>query len=119
MSRKPIPDLISTSGRETMPLADRIALLQAELLHPPFTGLSPGVGPTPTQNIHDLKLTIGWIRDTIELYKRAIARRQSDETLAQGAIRFISPIECLVLAWRRGGHPEYQRVRRLQLELVQ
>lgn len=107
------PDLISTSGRETMSVSGRIGLLQAELLFAPFTGVGPET-PARTQPIHDLKLTIGWIRNTIELHARAVARGQNDETLAKGANTMLSWLECLVLAWKRGGHEEWKRVRREQ-----
>lgn len=107
------PDLIATSGREGMPLADRIGLLRAALLHPPFTGIPVR---SVTQEIHDLKLTVGWIRGAIDLYDAAIARGTPEDRLARGADRVISPVECLVLAWKRGGHGEYQRVWRAQQE---
>ena len=113
-----IPNLITASGRETMSLIDRIDLLRADLMAPPFLGIEPNVGRTPNQNVHDLKLTIGWIRNVIALYEQAIARGQTNESLERGSNRMVSPIECLVLAWRRGGHSEYQRVHRLQKELA-
>lgn len=107
------PDLISTSGRESLPLADRIGLLRAAMLHPPFTGIPVR---SVTQEIHDLKLTVGWIRGAIDLYDTAIARGETEARLARGADRVVSPVECLVLAWKRGGHREFQRVRTAQIE---
>ena len=106
-----LPNLISTSGRETDPIVDRVGLLRAALLYPPFTGIPVR---SVTQAIHDLKLTVGWIRGAIELYDEAVARGVPEARLARGADRVFSPVECLVLAWKRGGHAEFQRVRKDQ-----
>lgn len=115
------PDLIEFSGRENMPVSERAALLAHDLMYPPFTLIPEvkfGLTGTPAylQNIHDLKLTVGWIRNLITLYERAVARGENNETLAKGANRFFSQIECRVLAWRRGGHQEFVRVLKLQKE---
>jgi hypothetical protein len=104
-------DLIATSGREDLPVVDRIGLLRAALLSPPLARIPER---SVTQEIHDARLTAGWVRAAIELYDRAIARGQTEATLARGARRMLSPVECLVLAWRRGGHVEYERVRQAQ-----
>lgn len=106
-----LPNLISTSGRESEPIADRVGLLRAALLYPPFTGIPVR---SVTQAIHDLKLTVGWIRGALELYDTAIARGVPEERLSRGADRVLSPVECLVLAWKRGGHVEFQHVREEQ-----
>lgn len=109
----PAPDLVSTSGRESIGVADRVGLLRAALLQSPLTGVPAG---SVTQEIHDLKLTVGWVRGTVEMYESARAHGETDERLSAGARLVLSPVECLVLAWRRGGHPEFQRVRRAQQE---
>lgn len=106
-------DLINSSGRESEPISDRVGLLRAALLYPPFTGVPVC---SVTQEIHDVKLTIGWIRGAIELYDAAIARGQTEAKLSRGADLIFSPVECLVLAWKRGGHAEYQRVRHAQID---
>jgi hypothetical protein len=107
------PDLIAESGRESMPVSGRVGLLEAELMFSPFNGVSDATRSV-SQAIHDLKLTVGWIRNTIALVAQAKSRGQTDETLAKGANHFLSWIECLVLAWKRGGHQEWQRVHREQ-----
>ncbi len=109
------PDLINVSSNEHLSVADRINLMRGALLFPPFTLIPER---SVTQSIHDLKLTVGRIRNTIALYDRAIERGTSEETLAKGANRMLSDTECLILAWRRGGHLEYERVRRLQRDTV-
>jgi hypothetical protein len=104
------PDLIERSGREGLSLTDRAGLLRHDLLIRPFNGITDATSAV-TQVIHDLKLTVGAIRNTIALYEQAIERGQTDETLKKGARSFFSPIECQILAWRRGGHREWLRVR--------
>lgn len=112
------PDLVTTSGREGMSPSERAALLAADIMQSPFTLIPQQTyGITITQSIHDLKLTIGWIRNTLALYERAVSRGQTDETLAKGANRFFSGMECYVLAWRRGGHSEFVRVWRERIDL--
>lgn len=108
-----VPDLVSASGREDLPVSDRVDLLRASLLHPPLTGI-----PTRsvTQEIHDLKLTVGWVRGAIGLYEAAVARGESDSGLGLGAHLILSPVECLILAWKRGGHQEFEAVRISQRE---
>jgi hypothetical protein len=106
-------DLVNVSGRENLPVSQRVALLAADLMFEPFVGITEA-SRASSQTIHDLKLTVGRIRGTIELHAEAVARGQNDETLAKGADSFLSETECLVLAWRRGGHREYKRVRKLQ-----
>lgn len=106
-------DLIRTSGRENLSVADRIGLMRHDLLIPPFTGIDGGTRAV-NQAVHDLKLTVGAIRGTIQLYEQAIARGETEERLARGADRMLSDIECQILAWRRGGHREWQRVRKAQ-----
>jgi len=112
------PDLIQISGRESMLPSERAALLAADIMQPPFTHVPHQLyGYTVTQSIHYLKLTIGWIRNTLALYERAVSRGQTDETLAKGADRVFSAMECYVLAWRRGGHAEFARVWRTRIDL--
>lgn len=110
------PDLVERSGREGLSLTDRAGLLRADLLGKPFTGIDDGTRAV-SQAIHDLKLTVGAIRSTITLYEQALKRGQTDETLKKGARSFFSPIECQILAWRRGGHREWLRVRAEQRRL--
>lgn len=106
-------DLVATSGRETLSLRDRIDLLRAELLQPPLNALP---GRSVTQAIHDLKILIAIVRSTIQLVDERIAAGVAWERMEPGASRFVAPIECQLLAWRRGGHVEWQRVRRAQRE---
>lgn len=109
-------DLVNISGRESLSPKDRIDLMRADLMAPPFFGIMESTRAS-SQTIHDLKLTTGAIRGTIELYEQAISRGQTDETLAKGADQFFSDIECQILAWRRGGHREYQRIRKQQRDV--
>jgi hypothetical protein len=110
-------DLVNLSGREDMPVSDRIGLLRAELMLAPFGGVSEAT-IAATRTIHDIKLTIVGIRGIIDLCERAYARGETDVTLGRGAHLMLSPIECLVLAWKRGGHREYLRVRTMQRKTV-
>jgi hypothetical protein len=105
------PDLIHRSGRESLTINERIDLLRADVQQAPFTNVPER---SVNQSIHDLKLTIGRIRSTIELYEQAKARGTTDAQLQQGADLVLSDTECLMLAWRRGGHLEYVRVQRAQ-----
>lgn len=102
-------DLVNVSGREDLSVGDRIALLRADLMNDPFRGISE-VTIASSRTIHDLKVTVGLVRSTLEMCDRAYARGETDLTLAKGAYLVLSPVECAVLAWRRGGHHEYQRV---------
>lgn len=97
------------SGREDLPVSERIGLLRADLMAEPFLGISEA-SIASSQTIHDLKLTRHWIMGKFELYEAAVARGQTDETLAKGANWFLTNVECYVLAWRRGGHLEFQKV---------
>ena len=108
-----VPDLIAVSGRSDLPTADRVGLLRAALLHRPLVGIPVR---SVTQEIHDLKLTVGWIRSAVELYDAAVARGETEARLSRGADLVLSPVECLVLAWKRGGHREFRRVRSAQHE---
>lgn len=94
-----------------MPVSERAALLRAELLQSPLDLIPVR---SVTQAIHDLKLLKGAIEGLLEMYDAAVARGENDITLAKGAITFFSPIECRLLAWRRGGHREWVRVRAAQ-----
>ena len=107
------PDYITVSGREDLSLSDRIDLLEANLMRPPFFG-TDSLTPAVNRTIHDLKITIGYVRDVIDLYRAARKRGKTDEQLSAGAVRFIAPAECWVLAWFRGGHAEWKRIRDLQ-----
>lgn len=107
------PDFITTSGRENLRVSDRIGLMHQDLLLVPLNGITSNTRAV-SQAIHDLKLTVGRIRSTIELYDRAIERGVPEALLARGADHVLSDTECLILAWRRGGHQEYLRVRREQ-----
>lgn len=108
------PDLITTSGRENLAIADRIGFLESDLMKPPFLGIGEDTRAV-SMSIHDLKITICIIRGTIDLYRQAKARGTEDAVLERGAKLVVSPVECQVLAWRRGGHLEWKRVRKLQL----
>jgi hypothetical protein len=88
-------DLLSVSGRESISIADRVGLLRAALLYPPFTGVPVR---SVTQEIHDVKLTLGWVRGAVALYDAAVARGETAARLARGADLIFSPVECLVLA---------------------
>lgn len=107
------PDLFSWSGREGSSVADRIGMLRADLMYAPFNGITDTTRAA-TQAIHDIKLTVGAVRSVIELYDAALVRGVTEDKLAKGADGILSDIECWILAWRRGGHPEYEKVRRFQ-----
>lgn len=102
-------DLVNVSGREGMSVSDRIALLRADLMNDPFRGVTEATVAS-SRTIHDIKLTMCAIRSTLEMCDEAYARGETDATLAKGAHLVLSPVECVVLAWRRGGHREYQLV---------
>lgn len=107
------PDYVQTSGREQLPLCDRIQLLENALLQEPFIGIDSSTRAI-TQAIHDLKITVAVIRSVVETYRAAVRRGMTDEELQRGARSMVAPYECWVLAWKRGGHQEWQRTRREQ-----
>lgn len=107
------PDLITESGRESMTLQDRMDLLESDLMREPFLGITQETRAS-SQTIHDLKVTIGYVRGTVDLYRQAKRRGTADELLQRGARSMVSPAECWILAWRRGGHAEWKRVVKLQ-----
>lgn len=47
----------------------------------------------------------------------APGRGQTAASLQRGADLILSETECLIMAWRRGGHEEYKRVRKAQYKL--
>src|SRR5262249_36563298 len=106
---------ITESGRETMLLSERIDLLRSDLMAEPFLGMENA--RALSQEIHDLKFTIAWVRGVIDLYDRRRSEGIAEERLQAGAYQVVSPAECWVLAWRRGGHREWKRVVQRQREL--
>jgi hypothetical protein len=122
-------DLVSTSGRESMSVKDRIDLLRHDLvqLQHAVAGIELGLGKLapsvrsrkvqgPTgATIHDYNCLIGWVRGTILLFDRAIERGTPIAKLQKGADRMCSDAECLILAFRRGGQPEYRKTRIAQI----
>lgn len=81
------PDLVA--GREDLAVADRVGLLRAALLQQPLIGIPVRA---VTREIHDLKLTTGWVRGAIDLYDGTVARGQTEAQLAPGADRIFSPV---------------------------
>lgn len=84
------------SGREDLPVVDRIGLLVYDKLW--LEGL-----PGDAAMVHDranLVAMISMMRDCSEL-----------GILSHIVERELSTAECLVMAWRRGGHQEYRRIR--------
>jgi hypothetical protein len=138
------PDLITTSGRERMPLAERVGLLEADAVYLASIRPQPIRGRISLANgrtVHDINVTIGFARAIGFRYRQladhARARAAVLEALEAAAKRLsaahsvhhqtapaakalldladaCSQVECDVLAWRRGGFEEYQRVRAAQ-----
>jgi hypothetical protein len=122
-------DLITTSGRESMTVTERIELLRngdmnwllfsvgkLETLVAGTTGQKRYrlvQGPTGAA-IHDYNQLVGWTRNTITLYDRAIERGTPVEQLQRGANKMLSDLECRIMAFRRGGHEEYKVIQKAQ-----
>jgi hypothetical protein len=66
--------------------------------------------------IHDFNCLIGWLRTTVNMFDRAVKKGTSLDALQRGADRMCSDAECRVLAFRRGGHMEYKRIQKAQVD---
>jgi len=110
-------DLVLCSGRESLPLTERVGLLRADSAW--LQGMDPS-GPSRRGQgdfIHDLVQLYALINDTVFFFEKS-AKHDDDRTRIEGSVHlaFISRLECRVLAWRRGGHQEERRIARLQRE---
>lgn len=107
----PNPNLITESGREHLSLADRAGLLEADVLdlqrNAPKYDHQKAVADWAQYGhpVHAFNVLIGNVRQCAELARRPEVRPDT--------LRLISTIECLVLAWRRGGVAEHDRVHAL------
>lgn len=113
------PNLFSESGREHLSLADRLTLLENDLL----TLQSPGYkrdDPKSWHPIHQFNALRGSIQACIRDVHRhlkfvQIKRDWSDTpipTKSWGMLS-LSKTECRILAWRRGGVFEHDRITKL------
>ena len=103
MKEDELPDLISTSGRETLPLEERLILIYNDVL---WLQCQQRTGA----EVHDANVLIGWCQATA---KRAASESPS-LLKAMTTMKALPIVECRLLAWRRGGHQEEQRVCREQ-----
>jgi hypothetical protein len=105
------PDLIFVSGRESMSMPERKALLAADVVQLEHGPLNPNYrkdcgipysvwwkGPDAAK-CHAFNSLIAWADSA--------ARHETSTT-------FMSQVECCVLAWRRGGAEEEARIKKLQ-----
>jgi hypothetical protein len=102
------PDMISVSGREDLPLDDRIGLLEQDILlfQMQVAKFKTGEG----SSIHAINSLIGAASGTITLYNR-------DGKLSVFSMGYLPKLECLMMAWKRGALSEYQRVDLAQRKL--
>lgn len=93
------PDLVTTSGREDMTMGDRMGLLAWNRV---WLEVQPGNGAV----VHDRAQLL----EIMTLLDHCHTKSSLQYVLA----REISSVECLVMAWRRGGHTEYRRILTMQ-----
>jgi hypothetical protein len=106
----PNPNLITESGREHLSLAVRAGLLEADVLD--LQARRPPVDHKKAfenwqlygHPVHQFNQLIGNIRACVR-----DCRRENAMDKSWGRLN-LSKIECLVLAWRRGGVAEHDRV---------
>lgn len=121
MTRKQdTPDLVRVSGRENLEPADRIGLLEADATW--LMGAMPKHEPggdygvfdrANGSTVHAHNSTIGAIRSAAARWSRVSALPNYTPTAGRiWADAALSQIECDVLALRRGGIVEFNRVRR-------
>ncbi len=119
MTRRPDdpPNLITASGRESMSLDDRIALLDADVTQLTAGNLNPNwrreSGETFTEwsrqdwydgagsRAHAFNSLVGWLRGFVHMHEKHMGFR----------LDALSRAECLLLAWRRGGFNEWRAVK--------
>jgi hypothetical protein len=113
------PDLVRVSGRESLEPADRVGLLEADLMWLVSTmpkyeqGTDYGVfDRAHSSTVHALNQTVGAIREVSSRWQRfAALPGRTPENARAWADAAISPVECDVLALRRGGASEFHRIR--------
>lgn len=105
MSYEPI-DLITISGREGLPPAERAALIAGELLD--FDLHGPKWNGSNGRVVHAFNAMCG----SMKAFVRDMGAEPIDPK-SWGVSR-ASLIECSVLAWKRGGFEEHQRIKEAQ-----
>lgn len=111
----PNPNLITESGREHLSRADRAGLLEADALD--LQMHAPKYNGRNGHQVHQFNQLLGNVRGCIldcrmpdeKWTKSWAAGRMGDDSAGSN----LSKTECRVLAWRRGGVEEYDRVTRL------
>lgn len=104
------PDFIQQSGREDLPLLDRVNLLKADLID-----LQQHHRPTGADT-HGFNSMLAAIQACIRDGQKMIDEPDYAPKTSWGSpfalwgIVNLSRVECRVLAWRRGGAQEHQRV---------
>lgn len=96
------PNLVTESGREHLSLADRAGLLDADVFS--LMQLKPEYDGSNGSTCHEFNRLVSMIRSC------ARACRDDSPSAAGWRTAHLSRTECLVLAWRRGGHEEEHRV---------
>lgn len=112
------PDLIYESGREHLPLEDRVGLLrQDDLLlqanrpiYDPDADKKVEYAQSTGHQAHQFNQLRGMINGVI----RDCDAKGDANTWGRS---WLSKCECRILAWRRGGVTEYNRISRLQMRL--
>ena len=121
-----VANLITSSGREELSLADRIGLLRADMewlrrYCPTFESREDRrqtyrdfiFGPSG-QTIHDVNCTLGYASMLVGIHERAVAQNITNHLPVRDGACSLSELECQILAWRRGGLREYKNVREQQ-----
>lgn len=109
-------DGVLRSGREDLPLSERIGLLRVDSAW--LGGMEPS-GPGFRGGgdfVHDLRCLYAYINDLVYTCERKPTWGEGCFDDGTPRVDFVSRLECRALAWRRGGHQEERRVWRLQNE---
>ncbi len=109
------PDMISVSGREDLPLGDRIGLLEQDILlfQMQVAKFKAGDG----YSIHAVNSLVGLARGEVALYYRDSEFRERLYTNLPRVAARLAGLECLMMAWKRGALAEYQLVDLAQRKL--
>lgn len=121
------PDFIVTSGRESLPVLDRAALLNQEMEHlrrlrstdsDKMLSLMRATKPS-ARTAQETKIIADVSHDVHAMGVLTSSIFYACTAILRGDIRLdvISRLECRVMAYKRGGHKEFNRVSAAQFKI--